>query len=144
MKTVLKITLIFFLGVINLQAQTKSPVENISPDPDKFNYFIEQVFNKPSSQLKQEKANFWKLLSDLYNNRITYIKPQEEPSNYSFISSAPIYNNKLKVSEKFNPKEFNPLNYKLNIHNSKSIEYYRIYDTGYYMVIKPYNQSVFK
>lgn len=88
--------------------------------------------------LDQSGRKFYK---DIFVNRLTIAKLDEKPSDYNSLENAPVYNEELVQKKNFDPKKFNPFNYKINYFDKVNTVYYEVYDTGYYIIIEKWQPN---
>ena len=80
-------------------------------------------------------------LKQLLRDRIEIKKVTSHPKQQAITKLSEVtlfdtFNKKLKRDRRFNPKNFNPLKYRLNFY-SKSFQTYHADGTDYYIIIKP-------
>lgn len=110
--------------------------EQFNPDASKLEAFVKEVYNAEHfAQMDSEEIAF---LKNTFQNRFIITKLESTPSNFVELEDI-AYNNDLAEAENFNPENLNPFNYKVDFYNKKQDLYYKVYDTGYYVVIKKRN-----
>src|SRR5690625_21520 len=107
--------------------------EQFSPDASKVEVFIKEVSN--AEQFDRMEAEEIAFLKNAFQNRVIITKLENTPSNFVELEDI-AYNNELAEADHFNPEDLNPFYYKVDFYNKKQDLYYKVYDTGYYMLIK--------
>lgn len=109
------------------------------PDISKINTYAKEAYGKEKADGMNEmnKADF----RDMFQNRLIITKLDNEPDDYTLLKNILAYNENLKQKKDFDPKTFNPLNYNMSYWNRENKEYYKVGNTGYYIILKKYNPA---
>lgn len=128
----------FLLFALTVNAQ-ETKGKTYKPDMNKFATYAKEAYGKEKAAGMGEmtKASF----GDLFEKRLVIAKLKREPKEYSEIADILAYNEELKQKKDFDPKTFNPFNYNLNYWNRENKEYYKVGDTGYYIIIEKYKST---
>lgn len=107
--------------------------EQFNPDASKVEAFVKEVYS--ADHLDQMEAEEISFLKNAFQSRVIITKLESTPSFFVELENI-AYNNDLAEVSNFNPENLNPFNYKVDFYNTNQDLYYRVYDTGYYMLIK--------
>ncbi len=109
------------------------------PDISKFNEYAKAALGiERAENASDHNANFYKAI---FLSRVSIAKLNKTPSHYTLMLQVPAYNESLRQQDNFNPENFNPFNFKLNYFNSEKTLYYKAYESGYYIIVKPLQPS---
>jgi|GEM_PF-6229626 len=122
----------FFLFSLSGTAQEMKG-EQIKLKASDLENLAQQVYGQDAlEQIGPANQTFFE---NIIKNRITISKLDQNPSHYINLEEL-AYNNELVDQENFDPKDFNPFNYKLDYYNQKQDSYYKMYDTDYFVILK--------
>lgn len=120
---------------INFANKTRTPLTALEKKQ------INEVYGQFAQKEIYSRENRVVFMKQLLRERLEIKKVTAHPKQQTMakLSEVPlfdVFNNKLKRDRRFNPKNFNPLKYRLNFY-SKSFQTYHVDGKDYYIIIKP-------
>lgn len=124
----------------NLIGQNSIDDRNLfSVTDDQINEYINEVYVNEADALVYSNPQQLARIKKIFE-RIVVVKDAElARTNLPDLFDLPLastYNKNLKTDFPFNPEEFNPLKYKMDVFRYNNYVYYRIGDSDYVIIIK--------
>jgi|SRR5699024_705547 len=135
---------------LGLQAQETEEYKEkyYTPDPAKFEQFVNQAYGDRAEELVFSRKTKKLILKDYLTNRIIIVDrnpeldiPAEHFQQLSNIGAFD-YTTVPSLGGSINPDEFNPFYYKIDLYNTKEIQYIHITGTHFYVKIEPFDPEV--
>lgn len=127
---------VFGLFANMLIAQNEQEVYR--PDLDKIDEYVEEVYGQHKQELYYDDHNRIDFVTDLFGRIKIHKEYDLSGKDFNYLESVPVitkYNGNVEENYEFDPDNFNPLKYKMNIYNKYNTIYYKSETTGYVIVI---------
>lgn len=113
--------------------------QSYKPDVSKVQDFIAEVYVDVVDDLGYDTPENIEQFTNILK-RIEIISSTTTPENYRKLFDAPVinlYNKELKADVPFDPQNFNPFKYKIDVFSKDKTVYYLVDNTDYIIIIHP-------